>query len=368
MSPRQTLSAFLSVVVFIVFLPFIAEASGSDDRYIAGYASAVLEQEFHLTMGSLTVQDGAVTVIAEDRMVSALSKIRGVTRVDVLPRRHIGSSSAHELATGAVSLDDNGGQWFPRGQLFDPLHADPRWPHFAASLRSYRSPGEGGLNTAFVGDFGETFSIYRNKAPFGQWEVGVQAGVFSLFDIGSDRKQLTNGDYMVSLLTSYRAGDWSAFLRYLHQSSHLGDEFLLSTSVRRVNVSYEMVDAKLSYDFLDVLRLYGGAGLLVRRDPADLAPFRTQYGFEVQSPWTIVAGIRPVAYADFQTYQQTGEMRQQDKWNTNVSLRAGLQFENLRICDRKLQFLLEYYSGYSPNGQFYTRRIETIGIGIHVYF
>ena len=235
-------------------------------------------------------------------------------------------------------------------------------------MRSYRNPGEGGLNTAFAGDFGETFSIYRNRAPFGQWEAGVQAGVFSLFDIGSDRKQLTNGDYMVSLMTSYRAGDWSAFLRYLHQSSHLGDEFLLSTSVRRVNVSYEMVDAKLSYDFLDVVRLYGGAGLLVRRDPGDLAPFRTQYGIEVQSPSTIVEGIRPVAYADFPTYQQTTAMRRQDQWNTNVSLRAGLQFENLRICDRKLQFLLEYYNGYSPNGQFYTQRIETIGVGIHVYF
>jgi hypothetical protein len=51
-----------------------------------------------------------------------------------------------------------------------------------------------------------------------------------------------------------------------------------------------------------------------------------------------------------------------------VSLRTGLQFENLRIVDRKLQLLLEYYSGDSPNGQFYTTRIETIGIGLHVYF
>jgi hypothetical protein len=115
------------------------------------------------------------------------------------------------------------------------------------------------------------------------------------------------------------------------------------------------------------VRFYGGVGALVRRDPQDLDPLRIQYGLEVQSPVTILRGIRPVAYADFQTHPND-QRCQSNTWSTSVSLRTGLQFENLRIVDRKLQLLLEYYSGDSPNGQFYTTRIETIGIGLHVYF
>ena len=28
---------------------------------------------------------------------------------------------------------------------------------------------------------------------------------------------------------------------------------------------------------------------------------------------------------------------------------------------------MEYFNGYSPNGQFYREKIEYIGVGIHLY-
>jgi hypothetical protein len=94
------------------------------------------------------------------------------------------------------------------------------------------------------------------------------------------------------------------------------------------------VDAKVSYDVFDVIRLYGGGGVFVRRKPVDIDPWRTQYGIEVHSPTPyFAAAMRPVLYADFQTYQQ-------NNWSTNVSLRTGVQFENAPILDRKLQALV----------------------------
>ena len=36
-----------------------------------------------------------------------------------------------------------------------------------------------------------------------------------------------------------------------------------------------------------------------------------------------------------------------------MSLRAGVQLENPDFLSRKLQILIEYYNGTSPNGQFY---------------
>jgi hypothetical protein len=47
---------------------------------------------------------------------------------------------------------------------------------------------------------------------------------------------------------------------------------------------------------------------------------------------------------------------------------AGVQFENARIGDRRIQLLAEYYTGPSPDGQFYTQRASWYGVGVHLYF
>jgi hypothetical protein len=152
-------------------------------------------------------------------------------------------------------------------------------------------------------------------------------------------------------------------VRLQHQSSHLGDEFLLSNpGVTRVNLSYEEVDLKLSYQLLQWLRIYGGGGYIVHRFPEDLGRATTQWGIELVSTRTFLGGrLRPVAYADFQCNERTG-------WQVGQSIMAGVQFENARIGDRQIQLLGEYYSGPSPDGQFYTQRASWYGIGVHLYF
>ena len=100
--------------------------------------------------------------------------------------------------------------------------------------------------------------------------------------------------------------------------------------------------------------------MLVGRDPSDLKRGTSQVGTELTSPWTLWGGkVRPVAYADFQANARSN-------WRVASSVMAGLQFENARIGDRKLQVLAEYFSGPSPNGQFYTQNTEWFGLGIHL--
>jgi hypothetical protein len=166
------------------------------------------------------------------------------------------------------------------------------------------------------------------------------------------------------LLTSYRTGPFSGFLRLQHQSSHLGDEFILNSQppINRINLSFEEVDIKISYELASWFRIYGGGGMLVDRDPKDLKRGTSQVGTELTSPWTLWGGkVRPVAYADFQANERSN-------WSVASSVMAGLQFENARIGDRKLQVLAEYFSGPSPNGQFYTQNTEWFGLGIHLYY
>ncbi len=368
---HKVLRKWTKVTVFLLclFLGWMTDAMAVEDSYIAGYAAAVLQHEFNATNASLIVKDGVVTVYADSlatldrtKVQTALEGIPGVTRVEILEgvaAEEIPKTAPSDAITQTIPKPES--KFLPNGLLFDPLHADPRWPHFSVAYRGVSQGPE--PKTTGSANFGETFSIYRNAAPFnGQWEIAFQGGVFSIFDLDAPSADLVNADYTAGLLTSYRTGSFSGFFRIYHQSSHLGDEFILNNQPNRINLAYEEIDVKLSYELFDWFRVYGGGGYLVGRDPNTLGRGTSQFGAELTSPWTLLSGkIRPVAYADFQANERTN-------WSITSSVLAGLQFENARIGDRKLQLLLEYLEGPSPNGQFYSQRTEWIGIGLHLYY
>lgn len=361
------------VVVCCLVLRIASAAVAVDDSYIAGYAAAVLEHEFNVPGAVLQVHGGVVVVTADSlgkvdrqKVLTALEKIPGVVRAEV--REETQSSAVPENPPAAViqqELPKPESKFLPRGLLVAPFHADPRWPHFSVASRQV-SFGQEPRNTGSA-NFGETFALYRNAAPLdGQWEIALQAGVFSVFNMSapSGSKDLINADYTVGLLTSYRSGPFSGFVRLHHQSSHLGDEFILNsrTPINRINLSFEELDVKVSYELASWFRIYGGGGWLVGRDPKDLSRGTSQLGTELTSPWTLWGGkVRPVAYVDAQANGRSN-------WRVASSVMAGLQFEDARIGDRKLQVLAEYFSGPSPNGQFYNQNTEWIGVGIHLYY
>lgn len=385
------LSIGLLLAALLALAPPTAGAASADDAFIAGYATAVLERELKATPRSLAVSDGVVTLAEQDlagaertRVVAALSSIRGVREVRVVPVALAAGGGAPPAPAAAAAPAMAGGAlvaaapnkpatldtgFLPPGHLFDPLLADPRWPHFFASYQHYLHNRDF-TDVASVG-FGESIVAYRGDGPFGgQWEAGIQAGVFAIFDLDASSKDLLNADYFAGLAGDYSLGGVQAMGRVFHRSSHLGDEFLLrSSSIDRVNLSYEAVDVKLSYHLLHghldptfdrAVRVYAGGGHLFDQEPSSLKPWSTQAGLELQSPWTLWRTVRPVVAVDVQNYQQ-------NRWHSDVSVRAGLAFESLQVLDRKLVLLFEYFSGNSPNGQFSRDRIEYVGAGLHFY-
>jgi hypothetical protein len=349
---RRAIGRALLALALLAAVLAPAPAAGAgppSDVWLEGYAAAILKSRFNLAAPSLRAIRGVITVSAADlggvdqeQVRAALGEIPGATRV--------------EIAAGPPPR----GEWLPGGTLFRPLLADPRWPHFAASYQRYL--GDSQLQDVGAVSFGETFTLWRQRlGPETAWEFGIQAGVFALFDLNAESRDLVNADYFVAVPVSFRHGGFSSMLRIFHQSSHLGDEFLLRTNTERINLSLEGLDLKLSYEFGDVVRLYGGGGNVFSPKPSTIEPWSVQYGLEVISPWpSRDRGWRPIFAADLQH-------REENAWSLDLSLRTGIQIDGV-LASRSLQILLEYFRGHSPNGQFYKDKIEYIGLGAHFHF
>jgi hypothetical protein len=374
----------LLILVVTLSCVSIVRAEMPNDAYIAGYAAGVLKHAFRIDHPSLKVLHGIITVQADKipkeertKVLQALSDIPGVTAVKVetgAPPPSLAAAPAADKVPdeaineegapvkGAILLPTG---MLPQGHLFKPLLADPRWAHFSAAYRNYVGNNIDGNNNGSV-SFGETIPFYRaNLGKYAaQWEAGLQAAVFSDFNLGAPSSDLINSDFIASAYASLRAGQVSAFARVYHQSSHLGDEFLLRrlTDVERINLSYEGADLRLSYELPYGLRVYGGGGGIFHKQPSTLKPWMIQYGIELRSPWRIeVLSIRPVAAVDIKNHEQ-------NNWNADVSARAGIQLDRFQSFGRRLQFLVEYFHGNSPTGQFLRQRVDYLGIGAHYHF
>lgn len=366
-------SKHLITASFLCLLLFSsAYADQVRDAYIKGYVAAILERDFGVLSTSLTVTDGVVSLttydlrgVDQEQVASALSRIDGVQRVEIQsnvysPAKVVEGSAPASASVGSLSKIERG-VFLPKGQLFAPLFASPSWPAFAATYRYYLRDKE--LRNVGAANFGATIPLYRNRAPFnGQWELGLQAGVFSIFDLDAKSKDLINSDFFVGAFSSYRLNDTSAMLRLYHESSHLGDEFLLRNRVKRINLSYEVLDLTLSQKFFDFIRIYGGGGYLFDEEPPTLKSWVTHFGTELESPWSFANDIlQPIVGADFRLHEEHA-------WSTDFSIRGGVRLKNPLSVSRRLAVLGEYFKGHSPNGQFYQRKVEYLGLGIYYYF
>ncbi|MBI5967950.1 MAG: DUF1207 domain-containing protein [Deltaproteobacteria bacterium] len=372
---------FVVLMGVALVLPSISEARGvsGNDYYIYGYTAAVLGQELHLRGYSLIAKDRVITehtkhhkAIDWNRIFSAPKDVSGGWQIEISEwpdQSSSGSSTAENESRGTLDKgekrDEGKGSSsaiFPGSRLFDHLLADQRWPHFSASYQNYINDKE----TKYAGatNFGATFAFFQGGFPLGgSWELGIQAGVFAIFDLKSDTYDLVNADYWIAFpALSYRHSRFSALARLFHQSSHLGDKYILHNRTKRVNPSYEAVDLKGSYDLGKMFRIYGGAGYIFHKEPPDLKPWSVQYGTEFRNKRAYLRGmVRPVAAVGFQNHEESG-------WRTDFSLRAGFQFEGKERGSQRFFLLLEYFAGRSPNGQFYERSVEYTGIGVHFYY
>ena len=193
------------------------------------------------------------------------------------------------------------GEAFPTGDLFRPLIADPKQPQFFVGINSFRSSGLQ-YTMASVG-FGETFGMYGF---FGSREgnglqLSVDGALFAQFNMDTPSHDLINTDYTIGIPATYRYGDNSLRFRIYHQSSHLGDELLLSTDhPERVNLSYEAIEFIYSREWR-AWRVYGGGEYLIHKEPGDLKPMSGHWGVEYRGSKPLVWNGRPIGGVDMKS-------------------------------------------------------------------
>ena len=345
------------------------DAVPTDDAYVAGYATAILEREFRVSVPSLVVRDGVITFAAGDlagadrlAVEASLGRIRGVRRVIALSAPAAAASSA-EPAGGkpaAAVTEASSFEVLPAGLLFRPLIADPRWPAFGTTVRHYFDD-QRWTSVAAVA-LGDMLPIVRGRIGESlQWEAGLFAAVWGLFDMDTESGDLVSMDYVVGGFGSLRQGPWSGIARVLHRSTHLGDEEVINRGTNRVNFSYESADARVAYEPFEWLRVYGGGGYVLRVEPKNYAPWSLTLGGELRSTWTLPGRLRPIFGVDVQS-------REEHNWEPQLSVRAGLELESIAVLGRRIQLLIEYFNGHSMDGQFYTRDVEYLGLGVHFKF
>lgn len=363
----------------------ITHLDNVNDDYITGYVQALVDMNYYEFQVRVIAIRGHVYVfnlpcnelisksilcfIYDIPCVECVSRIRCSPDEFISALMQCDEALACEIACSPAYLSmctprecKIRGIWFPQNTLlFAPLIADPRQVTNAAALRFHDHPI--GKHVGAV-SFGDDFIIFRWKnavCTHGDMDFGIEAGIFSVFDLDHPSACLVNTDFFVGLLITYAIDEWSFRFRLWHLSSHIGDEFLLSNpEFERCNLSDEGVDIVASYQWNTALRLYAGFGGIFSSDESfSEKPFYMIAGTEIR-----VFGCRdrfnrlyvqPFLAMHFWFWQE-------HDFDVDQTYALGVEWSKIQGIGRKFRIFGEYHNGFSREGQFANHRTNYVAI------
>jgi hypothetical protein len=262
--------------------------------------------------------------------------------------------------TGAAQSDSAGFELFPHDFRFRPPVAGPTEPRmFLSRLEVKRDAGD--FSAAYVG-LGYDFGLLRRQSstPDYGWQLSLFGSAESLFNLDLPGDALVNTDYRIGVPLTWRNGAFSMRGRVYHQSSHLGDELILGGNApRRVDLSFEAADLLVAWE-RSGLRLYGGAGQVLRTSTTTYEGSELHAGFDyVSAP--LVLGQRLTAGLDVKWLEPAD-------WHSGVSAKAGVKVGRHSLERRGLTLLVELYEGFAPFGQFFVEDLSYRGVTLQFDF
>ena len=273
---------------------------------------------------------------------------------------------ATRCGTGVHESEATGTVLLPDDQSFCALVADPKEPstfisYLRGRFRTLDDPSGAVTNIATIG-VGDTFGLIRFGGPAAGegFQLDVIGAIFAQFDVGKSATDLINTDYVIGVPLTFRRSGFSLRTKLYHQSSHLGDEYLLrDTGIERENLSFESFEVLASIE-IGPLRAYGGGEHLFRREPESVAAKVWHGGFELRSGTNARAQL--IGGIDLKAPEN-------HNWSPATSARLGIAVRRTGAeghPGRLINFVLELYEGPSPYGQFFQDDISYVGFGVHL--
>ena len=268
------------------------------------------------------------------------------------------TESAEQVASQKTIL-------FPEGPQFHVPLASPKEPRTHVTWLRLNLPGDS-FNIGSVG-FGDSFGLVRwpGWGEADAWQFDISGAVLAQFNLDSDSMDLINSDFIIGLPLSYRNGPWSARARIFHQSSHLGDEFLLlpqrpELKQTRINLSFETIEVLGGWEW-EGLRFTAGPSYILHTD-TPLKRYSVQGGIDYLRTKPV---YRPAMHLFASVMCHAWE---ETAWNYDVNAKAGINIRSPFTEKRAIQIFGEFFHGNLPFGQFYKLRAEYYGAGVNVSF
>jgi hypothetical protein len=260
-------------------------------------------------------------------------------------------------ATEACSCEDcNTFHWeyLPRENIY---------PFYLADTKQSRMAGqwvEGSndatlLDATLGGRFGILRYVNNTKGPFRR---GVQLDFEGSAQVRLDmdnEHDVRSVDFRAGVPLSFSFGRLQTRIGYYHNSSHLGDEFLIKNpGYDRKNYVRDVLLLGAAYWVTDSTRVYGEATWAFYSD--------------ISEPWELIFGIedaprKPTGLRGAPFYAVNGRLREEVNFSGAVTIQAGWAWRS-SYDTGLLRVGLHYFNGLSNQFSFYQDHEELLGLGL----
>ena len=351
----------LLMIFSCLFTPADAQPFSLQDRFEEGYLTSKLEDRLPDYCLRLEIKEGVLTLyqfphdprVCEEIFFLLQNNCDYVINFDR-------TYQPANCCLDSQEICDQEGDWLPELSSFFPtMLAQPHIIGYSAGYRTYDKVVDISCLPVSIGD---QFSLYQFKTRLhGRLYFGIEACVWAIFEAKAKSLSLINADYYIALPLTYIHGKFSSRLRLYHQSSHLGDEFLLENrQINRLNPSMEVVDLSLAYELTPQLTSFLGYTRVIRSDDSyKIKPNGIYYGFNYDvKDWKIkLCNLEASPY--IATYFTNLE---DHNWKLDSSLAVGYQWD--KQYGHKFRAYIEAHEGFSHEGQFSKKRTRYIAFKV----
>lgn len=347
-------------LTFLCLFPLLLNAQGSNSsEFMKGYLTAKLEERYSNAEIEIDVGDEEIIICSWPAGVDGASIKLFVEECCPNFSVQFGSPDSLTEESTVTIIDPAEEKFLPELNSFFPtMLAQPHILGYSVGYRSYDKVFKSSIPVSI----GDQFSLLQiTSQSYGCLYLGIEACVWAIFDARAKSLSLINADYFVALPFTYMNDEFSARLRVFHESSHLGDEFLIENpQILRKNPSMEVLDLSLAYEPLDGLQLFLGYSTVLRSDEYFKVKSNSfYYGVNCFFDCAKIQILNIEAYPYIAAYFTNQE---NNNWKLDGSLVIGYQWD--KSYGRKLRVYLMSHNGFSAEGQFVKRRSKYISFNI----